>query len=344
MAAFLWGLSMPLAKGMLGVVSPQILAGLFYLGSGIGLALSRRLVRRGGASKEAPLTRTDLPWLLGSIVVGGLAAPVLLFAGLQRTLLSDASLLLNLEVVFTVILAGIIFHENIGRRVGAGVIAILLGCVIISWQPTVAGLRLLGPLVIVAACLCWAIDNNLLQKLAACDPREVATIKGLVAGAVNFSLGLWLGGSLPSPAWTLSALLVGFLTYGLSLICYVLALRKLGTARTGAYFSTNPFVGAVAGLLLWHDPFTITLAIGSIAMVLGIFLLLSEQHGHLHTHEALVHSHRHVHDDHHQHKHSPFDPAGDPHNHPHMHEPITHSHEHYPDIHHRHSHDREKSA
>jgi drug/metabolite transporter (DMT)-like permease len=343
MAAVLFGLSTPLAKGLLTFVLPQVLAGLFYLGSGIGLVLLRR-IQSGTIGREAPLNRIDLPWLSGAVVFGGIAAPVLLLTGLQQTPASDASLLLNLEAVFTVILAWAVFHESLGRRVGAGIAAVLLGGVLISWQPTAISGGVLGPLMIGMACLCWGIDNNLTQRISAGDPREVAAIKGLVAGTVNISLGIWLGGSLPSPTWTAVALTVGFFTYGLSLMFYVLALRSLGTARTGAYFSAGPFIGGLVALVLWRESATLSLGVASVAMVAGVWLLLSERHIHSHVHEAFAHSHRHVHDEHHQHKHGPLDPTGEPHNHLHEHELIAHSHSHYPDIHHRHSHGREKTA
>jgi drug/metabolite transporter (DMT)-like permease len=192
--------------------------------------------------------------------------------------------------------------------------------------------------------MCWGIDNNLTQRISASDPREVAAIKGLVAGTVNLLLGVWLGGRLPFVTWAVIALTVGFFTYGLSIMFYVLALRRLGTARTGAYFSAGPFIGAFVGLVVWHESLTLALAVASIAMVLGVWLLLSERHTHWHIHETFIHSHSHVHDEHHLHKHGPLDPTGEPHSHLHEHEPIAHSHSHYPDIHHRHSHRREKST
>lgn len=339
-AAILFGLSAPLAKGLLTVISPQILAGLFYLASGIGLALLRWILQKGTVGHEAPLTRTDLPWLSGAVISGGIVAPFLLLVGLQQTPASDASLLLNLEGVFTVILAWLIFHENVDRKASVGVTAILLGGALISWQPISAGGRVWGLLTIALACLCWGIDNNFTQRVSAGDPREVAAIKGLVAGTINMVLGIWLGGSLPSAIWTAVALTVGFFTYGLSLMFYVLALRKLGTARTGAYFSLGPFIGALVGLVLWHESVTLTLGMASVAMLVGVWFLLSERHNHLHVHETLVHSHRHVHDEHHQHRHAPFEPSEEPHSHLHEHVQLTHAHDHYPDTHHRHSHDR----
>jgi type IV secretory pathway TrbD component len=198
-----------------------------------------------------------------------------------------------------------------------------------------------GPLAIAVACLCWGIDNNFTQRVSASDPREVAAIKGLVAGTVNLSFGIWFGASLPSASWIVAALTVGFFTYGLSLMFYVLALRKLGTARTGAYFSTGPFIGAVVALVLWRELITLTVAVASVAMFIGVWFLLSERHIHLHVHESVVHSHRHIQDLHHHHEHGLFDPPGEPHSHSHEHRPLAHSHDHNPDIHHRHQHNQE---
>jgi len=328
---------------LLGVVSPQVLAGLFYLGAGIGLTSLRSILQVGTVRKETPLSRTDLPWLSGAVIFGGIVAPVLLLVGLEQIPASDASLLLNLEGVFTATLAWVVFRENVGRRVGAGIGAILLGGVLLSWQPTATYVVLSGPLAIGAACLCWAIDNNLTQRISAGDPREVAAIKGLVAGMINVLLGFWFGGTLPSAPWTVAALAVGFFTYGLSLMFYVLALRKLGTARTGAYFSAAPFIGAFVGLVMWHDPVTPLFVVASVAMGVGVWFLMSERHNHSHIHNAIVHSHRHIHDEHHQHRHVSLDPSGEPHSHRHEHEPIMHLHDHYPDIHHRHSHERQRT-
>lgn len=298
----------------------------------------RKLLQTGTVDREAPLNRSDLPWLSGAVIFGGIIAPVLLLIGLQQTSASNASLLLNLEGAFTVILACAIFHENLGRRVSVGILAVLLGGLLISWQPTVFGGGLFGPLAIGAACLSWGIDNNLMQRISAGDAREVGAIKGLVAGTFNIFLGIWLGGTLPSATWTVVTLTVGFFTYGLSIMLYILSLRRLGTARTGAYFSAGPFIGAFLGLVLWHESASWSFVVASMVMIMGVWCLLSERHSHLHIHEALVHSHGHVHDEHHQHKHSPHDPSGKPHSHLHEHVPIAHSHTHYPDVHHRHSH------
>lgn len=335
-AAALFGVSAPLAKGLLTLAGPQLLAGLLYLGSGGGLA-AVRLIRRGRPD-EAPLRRTDAPWLAGAIVTGGVVAPFLLMWGLARTPASSASLLLNLEGVFTAALAWVVFHENVDRKIALGMLAIVAGGVLLAWQGPVGLVRSVGPLAIAGACGCWAVDNNLTQKVSAGDPVQIAMLKGLAAGSVNLLLALFRPSATLGGTFLIPALLLGFLSYGVSLVLYVRALRDLGTARTGAYFSLAPFVGALTGVLLWHEAVTVPLISAALLMGFGLWLHLSERHEHEHRHEAMEHEHLHVHDTHHQHAHTPSDPAGEPHSHRHRHEPLVHGHVHYPDIHHRHGH------
>jgi drug/metabolite transporter (DMT)-like permease len=335
----LFGISTPLAKALLVDVVPQVLAGLLYFGSGIGLAVFwfwRR--RRQGVRQEAALARPDLPWLAGAIAAGGVAAPLLLMAGLARTPASITSLLLNLEGVFTALIAWVIFRENVDRRIALGMAAIVAGGVLLSWSGRLATSDGLGLLLVVGACLGWAVDNNLTQKVSAGDPVEIASLKGLVAGAVNLGLGLSLQGTIPSPTHVAGATLVGLVGYGVSLVLYILAMRELGTARTGAYFSAAPFVGALAGLLFFREPVTPLLVTAALLMGIGLRLHFTERHEHVHVHEPLRHTHRHHHDAHHQHTHGLDDPSGEPHVHEHEHARLIHRHPHFPDIHHRHGH------
>jgi drug/metabolite transporter (DMT)-like permease len=339
LAAVLFGASTPLAKGLLASVPPQVLAGLLYLGSGLGLGILWLSLRRTGKAREAVLARHDLPWLLGAIVFGGFLGPLLLLIGLSHTPASAASLFLNLEGVFTALLAWIVFRENVDRRIALGMVAIVAGGALLAWQGRLDWGGLSGPLAIAAACLCWAIDNNFTQKVSASDPLQIAALKGAAAGTVNLAIGLSLAGSLPTLPRISAALVLGFFGYGLSLVLFVLALRSLGTARTGAYFSTAPFVGAILSVVLWHEPVTGPLLVAGGLMVFGVWLHLNEHHVHAHTHDSLSHAHLHSHDAHHQHSHALDDPAGDPHTHAHVHEALAHSHSHFPDTHHRHGHD-----
>ncbi|MEP7086228.1 MAG: DMT family transporter [Gemmatimonadota bacterium] len=338
-AAVLFGLSTPLAKGLLAAATPQLLAGLLYLGSGVGLGLVF-LARRRRARAEAPLTRRDAPWLAAAIVMGGVAGPLLLLVGLARTPASSASLLLSLEGMFTALIAWFVFHENFDRRIAMGMLAILAGGAAVSWPGHVELSGLIGPLAIAGACLCWAVDNNLTQKVSAGDPVQIAMLKGLIAGTVNLSIAIGLGAHWPGTRGAIGAVVLGFFSYGVSLVLFVLALRRLGTARAGAYFSTAPFVGAAASLVLWNDALSTPLIIGGALMAVGVWLHVTEWHEHEHIHEALEHEHMHVHDEHHRHAHGPKDtPVGnpeEPHSHLHRHEPLVHTHPHYPDLHHRH--------
>lgn len=341
LAALLFGASSPLAKLLLREAPPQLLAGLLYAGSGLGLLVAW-LLRRGRKAADAPLTRRDAPWLAGAIAAGGVLAPVLLMGGLARTPASSASLLLNLEGVFTALLAWVVFRENVDRRIALGMAAIVAGGVCLAWPGQVAWGGTTGPLLVAAACACWAVDNNLTQKVSAGDPVQIAMLKGLVAGAVNVGIALGRGAEWPAARTVGGATLLGFLAYGVSLVLFVRALRALGTARTGAYFSLAPFVGGALGLILFRDRVTAPFVAGAALMAVGLWLHLTERHEHEHAHEATEHAHLHVHDAHHQHAHGPGDPpvAGpdEPHTHPHRHDPLVHTHPHTPDIHHRHGH------
>ncbi len=340
-AALLFGASTPFAK-LLGVdIAPVMLAGLLYLGSGLGLSvcmLARRLSAGAPQGEGAGLRRAELPWLAGAIAAGGVAGPVLLMVGLANTPASSASLLLNMEGVLTALLAWGVFKEHFDRRILIGMALIVLAGFLLAWeQRPQLGLPW-GALAVVGACLCWAIDNNLTRKIAASDALQIAAIKGLVAGAVNLSIALVLGLRLPGAGALLGAGLIGFFGYGLSLVLFVLALRHLGTARTGAYFSAAPFAGAAIALVLLGEVPGGLFWIAAALMGAGIWLHLSEQHAHEHLHEPTEHAHAHSHDAHHQHTHD-FDWDGnEPHAHAHQHERLAHSHAHYPDIHHRHTH------
>ena len=338
LAAVLFGASTPASKALLGDVQPQMLAGLLYLGSGAGLGLLWMVRRNQHGGVEAPLTKADVPWLAGAILFGGVLAPLAVLMGLNQTPASASALLLNLEAVFTALIAWIVFSENVDRRIALGMIAIVAGGALLSWHGRLAWGGAMGPLLIALGCLFWGIDNNLSQKVSAKDPVQITAIKGAVAGLVNLSFSVMAGGGSPKIVYVASSLAVGLLCYGLSLVLYVLAMRELGTARTGAYFSLAPFVGAAVSLLVWHDKVTLPFFIAGALMAFGLWLHLTERHQHSHVHEPLTHTHRHVHDEHHQHEHVTGEIAEGGHTHEHTHEPLTHSHEHFPDIHHRHTH------
>lgn len=335
LAAALFGLSAPLAKRLLGETTPQVLAGLLYLGSGIGLSVLRAF---RSPSNEAPLTSKDMPTLALVALSGGVAGPLLMLVGLTRMTAVAGSLLLNLEGPFTMAIAVLAFREHLGRY---GIIAascILLGAALLRFQPGAVGADTLGMLCIAGACLCWAIDNNFTQRLSGRDPFAIVRIKSLSAGAFNLLLGLLLGGEVPRGKVLMGALLLGALSYGASVVLDAYALRLVGAAREAAYFATAPFVGALAALWLLGEPLA-TLDIAAMGlMALGVTALLRERHAHRHIHDVLDHAHQHVHDEHHQHAHGPNDPPGEPHSHEHHHGQLIHEHPHVPDAHHRHRH------
>jgi drug/metabolite transporter (DMT)-like permease len=336
LAAALFGASTPLAKLLVGEMPPLLLGGLLYLGSGLGLGAARLLRDRRWAGSG--LNPGEWRWLLCAIVFGGMLGPVLLMYGLQSSTASAASLLLNLESVLTAVLAWVVFHEHTHRRVILGMLAIVAGGLLLSLPGEGAKSSSgMGQLAIALACLCWAIDNNLTRKVSSSDAMFIASTKGLVAGSVNCLIALALGMGLPSTGIVMTTMGIGLLGYGASLVLFVLALRGLGTGRTGAYFSTAPFIGAALALAMGESAGAHFWWAGAL-MALGVWLHLTETHEHEHTHEAMEHQHPHRHDEHHQHAHDFVWDGSEPHVHPHRHEVITHKHPHYPDIHHRHSH------
>lgn len=332
-AAALFGMGTPLAKLLLSSTSPWLLAGLLYLGSGLGLTLFR-IVARAPAVR---LVRDEVLWFTGAILAGGIIGPVLLMLGLSGLPAADVSLLLNAEGVFTALLAWFAFKENFDRRIALGMLSIMAGASVLSWQANTSLSSLWPSLAVLGACLAWGIDNNLTRKVSLTDAAWIASVKGLVAGAVNLGLAFSLGAKLPVWSSIASAMLVGFLAYGVSLTLFVLALRQLGTARAGAYFSVAPFVGALLALALGE---TITWQLGAAAlfMAFGLWLHLTERHSHTHDHQPLEHDHNHSHDEHHQHLHDPPIPVAGTHRHSHSHAPLKHAHPHYPDVHHQHKH------
>lgn len=340
-AAASFGGTTAAAKALLGEVQPFMLAGLLYLGAGIGLTvviLGRRVLQTRSRPRIS-ISRMDLPWLAGAVFAGGILAPLMLMWGLQRTPASTVSLLLNLEGVLTVLIAWFIFKENMGSRILLGMIAIVIGAAILSI--THGGgpdQGLIGRVAVIGACLGWAIDNNLTRRISAGDPSVIAGIKGLVAGAINVSIASALGQSLPGAGIFALSGLVGFIGYGASLVLFVLALRDIGAARTGVLFSTGPFIGAVAAILILGEQARPILIPASILMGLGLWLQLGEKHHHEHIHDRIEHAHSHSHDDHHDHDHDGLSITNKRHHHLHVHDEETHSHNHYPDIHHRHDH------
>ncbi len=337
LASILFGITTPLAKSLLQDTTPVLLAGLFYLGSGTGLSLYLLFAHKTKFASGGPsLKRADCPWLGGAIFAGGIVAPVLLMLGLASTQASTASLFLNFEGVFTALIAWFVFKENFDRRILLGMLVIVIGGVLLSVDFSTGLALSTGVLLIGGACIGWAIDNNLTRKISNANPAQIACLKGLVAGVTNTAIAFLIGAKFPGALFIAEAMVIGFLGYGVSLVLFVLALRHIGTARTGAYFALAPFVGAIVAIGFLREPITLQFIAAAVLMGIGLWLHLTEQHSHEHEHEEMEHEHEHVHDEHHLHEHGPDDPPGEPHVHKHQHEKLRHTHPHFPDLHHNH--------
>jgi len=338
-AALLFGASAPLAKWLLGEIEPIPLAAFLYLGSGIGLLgvkICQRIGRRSSAS-EARLAKPDLIWLAGAILAGGVAAPITLLYSLQSTPAATASLLLNFETVATTIIAALVFREAISRRAWWAIALITLSSICLSITLDAHWELSLGALGIILACILWGIDNNLTRSISAKDPLMIVTIKGLGAGSVSLAMAMIIGSRFPTPGVALGAMVLGSLSYGMSIVLFVHAMRGLGAARVSALFGTAPLAGMILAFILFQEFPTWMFLIALPLMVIGTLLLVKEKHKHRHIHETTVHEHAHTHDDEH-HEHHPEGQHVRGHSHLHSHGEMAHEHDHMPDLHHRHIH------
>lgn len=336
-SAALFGVSPVLVKWQIGDLPPIFIAGLLYLGSAIGLGIFRSCKKTQSILELRSLTQKQRLKLLGSILAGGILAPVCLVYGIREATAFEASIMLNLESVATTLIAWIFFHENIGPQVWIGKGLVLLGGGILMLTSlttpsfSFAGLLLLG------ASVLWGIDNNLTRDLETLSPSLLTTLKGWVAGGLNCALAYHLGQALGGWNQIARCLLIGAFSYGLSLILFIEALRTLGSSRTSTYFAIGPFFGMIFALFFLEESPQAHEWVSAALMLAGMLILYFEHHEHLHTHTQMTHSHRHIHDEHHQHAHNGTE-GSEPHDHFHIHEELTHTHAHLPDIHHRHRH------
>lgn len=337
-SASLFGLSSPLAKLLLKDVSPVTLAGLLYLGAFLGLFLYSIFTNNSiHEAKTERLERKDIPWLAGAVLAGGVIAPISQMVGLNLISGFSTSLLLNLEGAATAMIAVFFFKENAGKRLWLALLCMTAAGVLLSWSPGESKFSVFGPLLILLAVVCWGIDNNLTHQISNKSPIQITYIKGLVGGAISLSIAVISGKTIPIDVTLLFALLLGALSYGISLVFFIKALAGLGASRTGVFFSLGPFVGALASIVILKDwiGWVMIPALG--LMALGTWLITGEKHEHAHMHTAVTHTHMHRHDDlHHLHRH----PEGtkEPHSHEHAHAALNHTHAHWPDIQHRHAH------
>jgi drug/metabolite transporter (DMT)-like permease len=332
----LFGLSAPLSKRLLPSIDPLLLAGLLYVGAGSGLLAGGRLSRLRRPGSEARIRRSDLGYLIGIVVLGGIVGPASMMYGLSRTSATTGSLLLNLEAPLTILVAVAFFKEHLGTRGALAALLILAGAGVLGYTPGELRGDHYGVLLIAGACAAWAVDNNLTQRLSLRDPIAIVRIKALGAGTLTTAVALMRGAPLPSARVLGLALLLGASCYGVSIVLDVYALRLLGAAREAAFFATAPFAGALASVPLAGDRPGFTQLVAALLMAAGAWLLTRERHGHVHAHDPIEHDHAHVHDEHHRHEHEGS--VAEPHAHPHNHPSLVHDHPHVPDLHHRHRH------
>lgn len=341
LAAFLFGMSAPISKFLLGEITPILLAAFLYLGAGISLLIIMGLQRLGKKSNptEAQIKKADLPWLAGAILTGGIAAPITLLFSIRGTPAGTASLLLNFEGVSTTLIAALVFKESLSRQALWAILSITFASVLLStnlnsdWGLSISALGIL------IACILWGMDNNFTRNISAKDPLAIVTIKGLVAGSFSLVFATVLGDQIPGINIVAGAMLLGCMGYGLSIVLFVYAMRGLGAARTSTLFGTAPLAGVVVSSLLFRETYGISFTIAVPLMLIGTMLLASEAHSHNHVHEKAVHEHRHRHDDiHHVHIHTQEEFQAQSHSHLHSHDHLEHEHPHLPDIQHRHAH------
>lgn len=343
LAAILFSASAPFAKLLLSEVAPIPLAALLYLGSGIGawtlLLLQRAFNPNQPKGAEERISRRELPWLLGAMFAGGVMAPILQMWGLNQTPASTASLLLNFESVATTLIAVYAFKEAVDRRILWAVALITLAGILLSWTGGAWGVSV-GALGVIGACFLWGVDNNLTRHISAHNPLVIVGFKGLGAGAFSLLLTFLVGDSLPALKTIGLAMLLGAMSYGLSIQLFILALRGLGAARTSTLFGIAPFISAFLSLAILHEAPQNLFWAATPIMLLGAWLMLTENHEHEHIHAAVEHVHTHMHpDEHHTHGHpANMLPAKSKHSHPHIHERLAHKHPHTPDLDHRHAH------
>jgi drug/metabolite transporter (DMT)-like permease len=335
----LFGLSAPLSKILVKDIAPVALAGLLYLGAFAGLAAYFIVSRIFKDKVQAvPLEKKDIGWLTGAIIAGGIVAPISMIFGLQMISGFSASLFLNLEGIFTVVIAAVVFKENSGKRLWLAAACMTIAGIVLAWDTDRSRFSIAGPLLITLACAGWAIDNNLTRQISEKDPIAIGMFKGLIAGGVMLSAALIAGNRVAVDRTLWFALAVGACSYGVSLVLFIKALRGLGSSRTGIFFSFGPFVGAAGSIIILKEWLGWIMLPAVVLTALGVWLIIGERHTHPHEHAAITHTHEHNHNDTNHHHSNEGDPKA-VHSHVHTHEAMAHNGSHWPDAEHRHLHE-----
>ena len=337
LAALFFGAATPASKALLNNFHPFTLAGLLYLGAVVGVL--PLLLRKGAVRSPFALGKKNGRRLLGAILLGGVAGPVLLLFGLKAASATSVSMWLNLELIATALLGNWFFKEQLGLRGWVGVAGTVGAAALLSWGEGMPGVW--AVLLVTGGCFCWGFDNHFTALIDGIRPAEVTLWKGLVAGVVNLGIGISLSGEVGTGLGIGLSLGVGAFAYGLSIVLYIMSAQLLGATRAQMVFASAPFFGvALSAVVLGESISFLQVGAAALLLVSLVFLFLKDRHYHEHTHEDLEHDHWHRHDDgHHTHEHE-GEPASLWHCHSHRHEPVTHAHPHWPDLHHRHKHPR----
>jgi drug/metabolite transporter (DMT)-like permease len=320
-------------------IPPVALAGFLYLGAFIGLSLYSIILKTASATsaRKVNLKKEDVPWLFGATLSRGIIAPICLMLGLSRISGFATSLLLNLEGVFTAVIAVIFFRENAEKRLWLALTCMTAAGAFLTWDTSESRFNLLGPFLVMLSMICWGIDNNLTRNISMRNPVQITRIKGVVSGLTSLSLAWILGMGITWDVSILYALVLGAFSYGISLVFFIKSLEGLGAFRTGVFFNLAPFIGAAASLLLLREWIGWVMFPAIVLTAVGVWLISTEKHEHPHLHGEEIHTHLHCHDDlHHDHEHGEV--VREPHIHEHQHREIKHIHSHWPDTHHRHEH------
>lgn len=272
LAAALYALNSPVSKLLLDKISPTMMAAFLYLGAGIGLTIVRLVQRRMGKDqKEKPLTRKDLPYTIGMVVLD-IAAPIFLMIGLTRTTAANASLLNNFEIVATSVIALCIFKEAISKRLWAAIVLVTISSIVLSVKDMSSFSFSFGSIFVLLACVCWGFENNCTRMISNKDPLQIVVIKGFGSGIGSLVIAFALGEYIPNGIYVICALLLGFVAYGLSIFFYIYAQRYLGAAKTSAYYALAPFIGVALSLVIFREVPTASFVIALLIMIAGTYL------------------------------------------------------------------------
>src|SRR5216117_3874014 len=309
LGALAFAASVPASKVLLRDFQPLALSGGLYLSAGLFCTVLLALESRRSRAPASRLQGQDWRWLGAAIAAGGVLGPLALFYGLRWTSGYVVGLLLNFEAVFTVGLGALFSAERVGKRGMGGILLIIGGAILLSGigQTDAGATRPLVALLVIAACACWGLDNNLTQRISLRDARYIVAIKGLVGGAVSLGLAFLFGqaGGWPDVKSVLAVALVGSISYGLSIVLFIRGLRELGIVHTGALFASAPGFAALLSWVFLHEAMHPAALLALTGMTGGAILLSTDVHEHEHAHEAVEHAHEHEHDEHHQHEHRP---------------------------------------